>query len=355
MADIFANFSCEEISVPVYDLRGSCYEIGFEYGSRDADNIHRVLSHYVDVSGWYGSSLVDVCSLEIDAFEFWGVDGLAELRGVADGAGVPVECLIYHNFQKYAVGACTHFAGEFGGKSNFYHGANIDVPAFLILRDSLTFHLQRRFVDGKIPYVIPCMAGVLMGIGGFNACGLFVSSSMLVDVQQTKQVTGMFHGRIICELLSLCSNLDEAVQFLSGVKGWGGWSVAVSMPKERRVIYAEYHEDKVIIDTKNNQFICSNHSQLFTTDGIKIPDHSRLRYERLKELLFCNDNSVTSATVLFDKFNSIKKTESKFRTMNTIFRTDHVVSTLTDNTGNYYFALTKDAEQKKWQKIWNNY
>ncbi|MDR1053156.1 MAG: C45 family peptidase [Planctomycetaceae bacterium] len=354
MADIFANFSCESLSIPVYDLGGTFYEVGYGYGLRDLGNIRRVLSHYVDVSGWYGSSLVDVGSLEFDLVGYWGLDGLSEIRGVADGAGVPVDCLIYHNLQKYAVGACTHFAGEFGKAGNFYHGANIDVPAFLILRDSLTFHLQRRFIDGRIPYIIAGMAGVLLGIGGFNACGLLVSSSMLVDVQQTKRVTGMFHGRIIGELLGSCSNIDEAARFLSCVKGWGGWSIAVSMPKERRVIYAEYHGDKVIVDTKSNRFICSNHSQLFPTDGIKIPDHSRLRYERLKELLFCNDNSTSPTMALFDKFNSIKKSESKFRTMNTVFRTDHVVSTLADNTGNYYFALTKDAEQKIWKRVWNN-
>ncbi|MDR2641795.1 MAG: C45 family peptidase [Planctomycetaceae bacterium] len=349
--EIFSSLLCGEFSIPIYELRGVPYEIGREYGLRDADNICRVLSHYVDVSGWFGSSLVDVGKLEIAAEEFWGLDGLSEISGMSAGAGVPVECLIYHNLQKYAVGACTHFAGEFGVAGCFYHGANIDVPAFLILRDSLTFHIQRRLVNDAIPYIIPGMAGILFGICGFNACGLMASSSMLVDVPQPKRVTGMFHGRIICGLLGSCGSIEEAVRYLSEIKGWGGWSVMVSSPKERRVIYAEYHEDKVIIDTKNNRFICSNHSQLFPTDGIIIPDHSRLRYERLKELLLGDGNSAKPELALFDKFNPIKKNESKFRTMNTVFRTDHVVSILADNAGKYYFALSKDAEQKIWKII----
>ncbi|MDR1484679.1 MAG: C45 family peptidase [Planctomycetaceae bacterium] len=350
---LFSDLSGVDFSVPFFELSGTTYEIGYEYGFCDAENIRRVLSHYVDVSGWFGSSLVDVGSLVIDALEFWGIDGLAEFRGMSDGAGVPFESLIYHNLQKYAVGACTHFAGEFGGAGCFYHGANIDIPAFLILRDSLAFHFQRRLVNGGIPYIIPGVSGILLGIGGVNASGIWATSSMLVDVPQTKRVTGMFHGKIIGDLLGTCSNIDEALRFLLKVKGWGGWSVAVSAPAEKRVIYAEYHGDKVMIDTKSNRFICSNHSQLFPTEGKNIPVHSRLRYERLKELLFCNDNSTLPELALFDKFNPLKKNESKFRTMNTVFRTDHAVSILADNSGKYQFALSKDAEMKVWKTMRN--
>jgi hypothetical protein len=353
MNEIFNNESIENLTIPVYDLKGAYYEIGRSYGIQDKTNIRRVLSHYADISGWFGSLLVDVGRLEICAEDFWGIDGLSEIHGISDGAGVPAESLIYHNLQKYAVGACTHFAGEFGESGRFLHAANIDVPAFLILRDSLTFHFQRRCVGNGIMYFIPGMAGILFGIGGFNANGLVVSSSMLVDKRQSKKVSGMFHGRIICKLLSSCADLNEAEKFLLNVKGWGGWSIAVSSPKERRVIYAEYHGDKVIVDTKSNRFICSNHSQLFSTDGIVIPDHSRLRFERLNELLLRNDNSALPALSLFDKFNPIKKNESRFRTMNTVFRADHVVSFLADDKGNYFFALSKDAEQKKWRLAGN--
>ncbi|MDR2171583.1 MAG: C45 family autoproteolytic acyltransferase/hydrolase [Planctomycetaceae bacterium] len=341
---MFGDFSC-------FDLCGTPYEVGRDYGLRDLSNIRRVLSHYVDVSGWFGSSLVDVCSLLICGDEFWGLDGLEEFRGISEGAGVPVESLIYHNLQKYAVGACTHFAGEFGESGRFYHGANIDVPAFLILRDSLTFHFQRRIISDGIPYLIPAMAGILYGIAGFNACGICASSSMLVDAKAPKVVTGKFHGRIICELLSSCKNLDEAAKFLSQVRGWGGWSIAVSSPKQKKVIYAEYHGNEVIVDTKTNRFVCSNHSILFPTDKKNIPDHSRLRFERLNQTLCCNKNYAMPELALFDKFNPIKNTESKFRTMNTVFRTDHVVSILANDCGNYYFANSKNAEQKKWNAI----
>ncbi|MDR2344673.1 MAG: C45 family autoproteolytic acyltransferase/hydrolase [Planctomycetaceae bacterium] len=349
MTSILQNDS----SVSFLKLCGSPYRVGCDYGFRDSNNIRRVLSHYVDISGWFGSSLVDVDSLEICNEKFWSLEGLSEIRGIADGSGVPIENLIYHNLQKYAIGACTHFAGDFNDSGRFYHGANIDIPVFLILRDSLSFHFQRRLVNDKIPYWIPCITGTLFGIAGFNICGLFVSSSMLTDVKQPKKVTGTFHGKIICDLLSSCSNLDEAERFLSRINGWGGWSIAVSIPKDKKVIYAEYHGDNVIIETKNNNFICSNHSQLFQTDKTIIPEHSRLRYERLKGLLLCNDNSARPELSLFDKFNLVKNAESKFRTMNTVFRNDHIVSILADCDGNYFFANSKNAEQKKWNIIRN--
>jgi hypothetical protein len=350
-------------SIPVYKLSGDSYSIGFSYGSQDKENIRRVLSHHVDVAGWYGGVLVDVLSLIIDVGSFWGEDGLAELQGIADGAGVPVESLIYHNLQKYAVGACSHFAGCFLGSGEFCHGANIDVPVLLILRDSLTFHLQYRFPVGGIPYVIPGMAAVLMGIGGFNECGLFLSSSMLIDAAQPKQVSGKFHGKIVTDLLSSCGTIDEASRFLANVSGWGGWSIAVSSPREKRVIYAEYHGNKTMIDSVNNSFICSNHSRLFQVDNSKIPEHSRIRYERLNTLL--NPNKITNntsgnkiyfdpnkkineiETILFDRHNHIKKTDSKFGTMNTILRVDHAVTLLADDKNNYAITLTNDAEQKK--------
>ncbi len=329
--------------LPIIECSGTPYEIGRSIGEQDRRNIHRILAHHVDAAGWAGSSLVDVLELDVDPKEYWGTDGWAELQGMADGAGVPVENLVYQNLQKYALGACTHFAQHDESTGRFLHGANIDVPASLLLRDSMTYHVQKRRPKGGIPYVLPGMPGVLLGIDGFNEKGLFVSSSMLLDEPQPKRLRGTNHGVIISRLLQSCNDLSEAVRFLSVIAGWGGWAIAVSCPKEKRVVYAEYHGNRTIIDEKSNRFVCSNHSRLFP--ATKIPDHSRLRLERLEGLLNSDRHAIDLRSVLFDRYNPNKSGPSKFRTMNTVFRVDHVVSLLADETGKCFFALTRNAEQ----------
>lgn len=336
--------SCE---LKVFEVAGTPYEIGFQIGTWDRDRIRRVLAHHVDAADWPGGSLVDVPSLKIDHKNYWGSDGWMELQGMADGAGVPIENLLYHNLQKYALGACSHFALNAGASGRFYHGANIDVPSSLLLKDSLAFHIQKRCPKGGISYTIPGMSGVLLGIDGFNEKGLFLSSSMLLDAPRTKRLTGTNHGVIVSRLLQSCADLDEAVRFLSAVSGWGGWAIAVSCPKEKQVVYAEYHGNQIQIDRSGNRFICCNHSRLFPVD--KVPEHSRRRLERLQNLLNFDardgEEECQPEKILFDRYNPNKGTVSRFRTMNTLFRVDHAVSLLADDTGNCAFALSQDAEQ----------
>lgn len=332
-------------SFPIIECSGTPYEMGRSIGEWDRRNIHRILTHHVDAAGWAGSTLVDVLDLDVNPKEYWGADGWTELQGMADGAGVPVENLVYHNLQKYALGACTHFAQQDESTGRFFHGANIDVPASLLLKDSMSYHIQKRRPKGGIPYVLPGMPGVLLGIDGFNEKGLFVSSSMLLDEPQSKRLRGTNHGVMISRLLQSCGDLNEAVRFLSAVAGWGGWAVAVSCPREKRVVYAEYHGSRTLIDEKSNRFVCSNHSRLFPATNI--PDHSRSRLERLDVLLNADRKEIDPRTVLFDRYNSNKAGPSRFRTMNTVFRVDHVVSLLADETGRCFFALTRDAEQNE--------
>ena len=342
---------CKDKSVdalPVYDLVGTPYEMGFHLGAVDRVNIQRILSHHVDLATWAGGTLVDPVSLTVDSQIFWGLDGLAELRGMADGAEVPLENLMYHNLQMYAVGACSHFAGRFRCSGRFVHGANIDVPVSLLLKDSMRYHVQRRFPNGGVPSVVPGMAGFLGSIGGVNKAGLFVSSSMLLDAPQPKRLDGTLHSVILTRLLDNCRTLEEAARFLSVVNGWGGWAVAVSVPKEGRVVYAEYQGKQTKFSALKDIFICSNHVRLFSVGNI--PDHSRYRLERLEKLLKPDEKTgiflgtTEPDTVLFDRFNPTKGTETRFRTMSTIFRGDHVVSLMADSTGSCRFALTRDAE-----------
>lgn len=335
-------------SAGILEVAGTPYEMGLQIGELDRQNIRRVLAHHVDAAYWPGGTLVDVSTLEFDPKKYWGPDGWAELQGMATGAGVPVENLVSHALQKYALGACSHFALEIESTGRFYHGANIDLPAVLVLRDSMAFHVQKRRPKGGIPYTLPCVSGMVFGIDGFNEEGLFVSSSMLVDVARTNRLDGTNHGVIINRLLQSCGNLKEAARFLSVVSGCGGWAIAVSQPREKRVVYAEYHGNRTMIDEKSNRFVCSNHSRL--APGSDIPEHSQLRLKRL-EMLLDSDQWTKPADfqperVLWDRYDPKSGKEARFRTMNTVFRVDHVASLWANDTGKYMLSMTQDAEQK---------
>lgn len=342
-------------------LSGTPYEIGRTCGERDRANVRRVLAHHADLSSWSGMPLVDVRSLRVNVRELFGGDGWDELQGMADGAGVSVESLVYHNLQIFGVGGCTHFAGCDEQGDRFCHGANIDVPMMLLLRDSLSFHIQERFPKGGRPYYLLGMTGMLGSIGGWNETGLFLSGSMLLDWPLSKQIrkhgTGTLHGVIVMRLLRFCETLDDAVRLLSCVDGWGAWGIGISHLKSRKTVYAEYHGNRVRFGTAGDGFVCSNHSRLLTP-GI-VPEHSKYRLARLETLLkpetsngagrfrggFGEDQGIPA--ILFDRFDLKQQRRLSLRTMNTVFRVDHAASVWADDTQRICVALTEDAEQHR--------
>src|SRR5262249_34488814 len=144
--------------------------------------IRTILNRYVDLLGSQLGEMKELYGALAEPERFVDADGAAELQGMADGLGMPVDYLLALNLGAFPPG-CVQFAvtSRRNGSEGLIHATNEDSALSLALANCLARMVQVRRPARGIPHVIFSTVGYLGGINGINASGVTVTSTTLLD------------------------------------------------------------------------------------------------------------------------------------------------------------------------------
>ena len=319
------------------ELRGSRFDMGVEHGRTFSAAIKRTLEHIVDLPPQERSRLPNPEGL-LDSYKSMTTrEQREELRGIASGAGVAYESLVAMHIQidPSLDGGCVQavFPASVTRTGRLLQGANEDLPAALVLRDSIRRCIQFRKPTGQLASVAFTAAGVLSGINGMNECGIVVTSSMLLDQHSgNKRVRGLMHSGIVDRILSTATSVDEAVAIVRRTKRDGSWAMIISDGDASRPVHVEYSPADVIVQEISHSFCIANHSFKLCASG-PIPPHSQSRLKRFEQLVNapqCNATPEAFSMMLRDRYDVVRQLEVKHSTMNTVQRVDNQLSVVFD-------------------------
>ncbi|MDR1383778.1 MAG: C45 family autoproteolytic acyltransferase/hydrolase [Planctomycetaceae bacterium] len=350
------------IGMKFFEVSGTPYQMGLAYGQQDAERIRYVLRRYADTALQAGNMLPNVKEdIKNRLPLLLTPENLDEIRGIADGAEVPFDALLRHQFsvfpesdttsqqnvahladrfikQNAALSAgCVHFAGR-TSDNVFVHGGNLDLPLARMLPGTLTPVMIVKRESGKSTYAALGIAGHCGSIGGWNEHGICVSTCVLLDYPRTERNTnGMLHTSLVPKILAEAKTLDNAAAIVKATPKTGGWTMIISEISSKRFLHIEYNGNEVKINQPQNSFLQANHSELLQpSNNGNVPSHSLNRKKRLAELLAINADgkfsidSNAAFCVLRDDFDVARNERPLHRTMNTVCRVDNVFSWLID-------------------------
>ena len=319
------------------ELRGSRFDMGVEHGRALSAAIKKTLEHIVDLPPQERARLPKPEAI-LDSYESMTTrEQREELQGIAAGAGVAYESLVAMHIQidPSLDGGCVQavFPASVTRTRRLLQGANEDLPAALVLRDSIRRCIQFRKPTGQLASVAFTAAGVLSGINGMNECGVVVTSSMLLDQPLgNRRVRGLMHSGIVDRILSTATNVDEAVAIVRTTKRDGCWAMIISDGDANRSVHLEYSPADVIVQDISHSFCIANHSFQLRATGA-IPPHSESRLKRFEELVNapqCNATPEAFSMMLRDRYDVVRQAEVKHSTMNTVRRVDNQLSVVFD-------------------------
>ncbi|MBI1746455.1 MAG: SDR family NAD(P)-dependent oxidoreductase [Acidobacteria bacterium] len=327
--------SCQgpSFDLQIVHLDGSPYEMGRKHGDTLSGAIRHVLEVYekfVTPEGVKKEILQDALRRPELYFDD---EALEEIRGVADGTGLPYRHMLAYNldsalFGEYTVG-CTQFLRRSAG--HLRHAVNEDSPLALYLGDALTRVMQVRRPTGKIPCLFFSLAGQVAGLAGINAQSLSVTSSILVDRARQAPAPGHIHALLVKRILQEASDTSQAQRLSEGFPRTGAWAMLLCDGRQGDGLYMEYDGAAFHAETVAEQFEATNHAQRLPPTA-PAPEHSHHRLTRIKQLLtdFPAAGVTDTARLMRDRFDLGRGREVTHPTMNTIRRVDNVMTLVMD-------------------------
>lgn len=162
----------------VLHLAGTPYEIGFQHGRLLRDRVHAVCRYLLDEKAkemtmeWAGVKVAGpqlvIQGIQLIQQPFIPAWYEEELRGVADGSGVPLADIRACNFIPELF-HCSGFAvsGAATGNGQTYHGRVLDYGCDWKLQEHPVIVVARP--EGRIPFVNVTYAGFIGCVTGMNA------------------------------------------------------------------------------------------------------------------------------------------------------------------------------------------
>jgi predicted choloylglycine hydrolase len=346
--------------IRVVHLSGSPHDIGFQHGTLLKPEINFLLNYFiVEESKFFGAG-VDVMQRNAPRLEkFIPADMIEEMKGIAEGAGVPYEHVLWANTFLDVVSAiwsgvapnCSNFAvmGSHSGTGHIVHGRNLDWTANEQLAAANTVFVITP--DEGISFVSlswPGMAGTLTGM---NAQQISMGEMTSISDEATMDGTPfMIHLRI---LLQQAHTLDEAYQILNTLPRTTGYNALVTDGKTDDGFVAEMSAGHIFRKgPENGMLIRTNHyhhpgmqktqKKVHALLGKEKTMESFYRFDRLTELLTTNDGKVNpelAMSFLSDKINP-KTGEISEDYTNTIYKSNTLQSVvMLPQTQEMYLAL----------------
>ena len=162
----------------VLHVEGTAYEMGFQHGSLLKKNVHEMVRYLLDVKSkdlqmeWNGIKFLSpkklIAGIQATQKKFipqWYTD---ELRGLADGSGVPLEDVAACNFIPELF-HCSGFAlaGSATKNGEMYHGRVLDYGCDWRLQEHPILMVGK--MNGKVPFLNVTYAGFIGSVTGMNA------------------------------------------------------------------------------------------------------------------------------------------------------------------------------------------
>lgn len=324
----------ESVRLHVLTLTGTPYEMGRRHGQDQSPHIHTILDRYAALLGPRLQHMPELDEAVARPTMYFGGEELEELQGIADGAGLPLPAVLAENLGMYPdyVPGCTQFAftRRKNPKFGLVHAVNEDSPLALTLPDCLARVVQVRRPKGGIPHVTFSVAGQTGGLNGINAAGLAISSTLLLDrPRRSSTAIGKIHPVIVKRLLQNAETIDDAVALLRTLDRAGAWSLCLSHFPTDRLCYLEYDGQSLEVQEAVDEVLTTNHC-LLQAPLTEVPQHSRLRLARLRQLMAQADQEGVSLEKaqesLRDRFDLGRGRYTPHATMNTIRRVDNQIS-----------------------------
>lgn len=162
----------------VLHIAGTPYEMGFQHGVLLKDNVHSMVRYLLDVKSkdmtmeWNGVKFLTpqrvIAGIQATQKKFIPEWYSEELRGLADGSGVPLADVAACNFIPELF-HCSGFALSGGATANgeVYHGRVLDYGIDWKLQEHPVLMVAKP--DGKIPFLNVTYAGFIGSVTGMNA------------------------------------------------------------------------------------------------------------------------------------------------------------------------------------------
>ena len=162
----------------VLHVEGTAYEMGFQHGSLLKKNVQEMVRYLLDVKSkdlqmeWNGIKFLSpkklIAGIQATQKKFipqWYSD---ELRGLADGSGVPLEDVAACNFIPELF-HCSGFAlaGSATKNGEMYHGRVLDYGCDWRLQEHPILMVGK--MNGKVPFLNVTYAGFIGSVTGMNA------------------------------------------------------------------------------------------------------------------------------------------------------------------------------------------
>jgi predicted choloylglycine hydrolase len=214
----------------VLDLSGSPYERGLEHGRRLRTEIGKVVDLWKEDLGRQGKGdpdrLIKRFLAEtnfVPAIQKWTPDLLEEVRGIADGAGLPFETMfafqlvdeMWVYLDQPTAGHCSSMGVAKSGAHPAYVAQNMDLEAF---RDGFQVVLHIA-ANRSLPeqFVFTC-AG-LIAANGVNNRSIAIACNTLLQLGASRD--GLPVAFVVRGVLAKTSP-EDAVKFMRGVKHASG-------------------------------------------------------------------------------------------------------------------------------------
>ena len=198
-------------------LEGTPYEMGYQHGSADPSRVREVIEdkfrareRFLDKSGFESG-----ISEGEKRLERWHPPLIEEMRGIADGAGLPYREVLIHNLYSF-LGAftgsevrregcsCAGFArtprGPLVGKNNDA-GGGIE-----------THLLAKCYPQGKTPFLHIAYIGMVGSFTGMNRHGFTLGGASVPAGDLTNSEKCLFSFWVFRKWLEECSSVSEAIE-----------------------------------------------------------------------------------------------------------------------------------------------
>jgi acyl transferase domain-containing protein/NADP-dependent 3-hydroxy acid dehydrogenase YdfG len=317
----------------IVHLNGSPYERGYQHGSQLEKNIRTILKRHSDLAGTHWSKMHNLSELVSSAEEFFGAEGIEEIKGIADGAGVNYQSLIAHNIRLYLDsgygGLFFAVTAQNSSENSMIHAVNEDLRYGLAVKDCLERFIFANHPTSQFSYLTFGVPGQVGGLNGINSEGVAVTSAVLLDAPaQGNLQPAKLQTILVKELLENSKNINDAIQTVSSKSFNGAWNLCISHHPTDSICYLEHDGNELKILSSVPMVVATNH-QMNGNPAENAESHSHYRLERLKEII--GDESQPQITVpnaqkaLRDQYDP-KLKEVSNSSINTLRRVDNQIS-----------------------------
>ncbi len=346
--------------VRVVTLAGTPHEIGVQHGTLLKTEIKDLVNYFfVEKKNLFGTSKETISQGAKILEKHIPAEYIEEMKGIAEGAGVEYDRILFTNTFLDVVSAnwvgarpsCSNFAAFPGMSKNgdVVHGRNLEWSPDQKISDMNTvFFITPK--DGATLVMLswPGMTGTLTGM---NANGISMGEMTSMSSDATLEATPiMIQLRM---LLERSKTLEEAWSVLADVPRTTGYNVLVTDGKSNSGFVAEMNAKHIIRYNPEGGFLMhTNHyvdknmykaqkKYLYLFSGGAKAD-TFLRYDRYLDLLKQYQGAIdvqTAITILSDKYDPLLKAVSG-QSNNSISSTHTLQSAvMLPKTGDIYVAL----------------